>query len=447
MFIKGFTKDLRSEGVRFEIGKIYDTGITKEKLEIGTSTVFHFSDQLESVYREKIPDHHSLHFIQMSDFLGEKKKSILLTERFCEIEVLGDLITETDMPHYFGSNKIRIVREISQDELMQLLRKTEGNTGVSNIGTQNDGDFNIGDKNKGRYNIGDHNIGRSNIGAENRGDGNIGSNNTGDNNIGNFNCGDKNIGCYNSGDENIGEYNCGNENIGDKNEGNYNIGNHNTGHFNMGDGNSGVRNYGSFNVGCGNHGRHNIGDENDGEKQIGYQNCGHHNVGNYNDGYWNRGDSNTGNSNQGDDNCGSFNNGNRNSGKWNKCDRSTGFFNTQERTIMVFNQDSGMTFEECQNTDWYQALHSVPFRRIDYFTQRLKELRITLKEHPEITKFDYEKVSDFILKELKNYSMEKAYTEWWKCMTDENKQLIQTMPNFDKVLFKEITGIDVDVKE
>ena len=33
---------------------------------------------------------------------------------------------------------------------------------------------------------------------------------------------------------------------------------------------------------------------------------------------------------------------------------------------------------------------------------------------------------------------------WWGTLDDTDKQTIMSIPNFDKAVFKEITGIDVD---
>ena len=33
---------------------------------------------------------------------------------------------------------------------------------------------------------------------------------------------------------------------------------------------------------------------------------------------------------------------------------------------------------------------------------------------------------------------------WWHGLSDRQKAIITAIPNFDKVIFKEITGIDVD---
>ena len=33
---------------------------------------------------------------------------------------------------------------------------------------------------------------------------------------------------------------------------------------------------------------------------------------------------------------------------------------------------------------------------------------------------------------------------WWRGLSDHQKNIIVAIPNFDKAIFKEITGIDVD---
>lgn len=35
---------------------------------------------------------------------------------------------------------------------------------------------------------------------------------------------------------------------------------------------------------------------------------------------------------------------------------------------------------------------------------------------------------------------------WWGALDDADKQTIMSIPNFDKAVFKEITGIDVEVE-
>ena len=121
MKIKGFDKDLKCRGFQFEIGKTYDTGAKANEIKLCSNTVFHYCDSLE-----KVNAHYSC--------LNE-------SNRFCEIEVLGAEVTDGNK---FGSNKIKIVREIDGNELAMLKGLTNGNTGIFNSGNWNSGDWNSG---------------------------------------------------------------------------------------------------------------------------------------------------------------------------------------------------------------------------------------------------------------------------------------------------------------
>lgn len=291
MFIKGFDEELKCRGFQFEVGKTYDTGADDEELELCSDKVFHFCRNLEKVHR----------------FYSVNPKE---NNRFCEIEVLGGLIEDGEK---CGSNKIKIVREITGQELADLKGLKNGNTGL-------------------------------------------------------FNAGDCNTGDCNTGDCNTGSWNTGERNTGDCNAGDCNIGNGNTGNWNT---------------------------EN-----------------------WNTGNCNTGSKNTGD----------RNTGDWNTCNRSTGLFNTKERTITIFNKDSGLTWDEIVEKDWHIALNHGYFK---------------LTEWVEYTE---EEKKDSIIRQciggyLKKYTFKEACQNWWKSLSSEDKELIQTIPNFDKEIFEEITGI------
>lgn len=177
MYIKGFDKDLRCRGMQFEVGKEYSTGVADADISLCTNTVFHFCDSLKKVHT-----HYSV--IPEED------------NRFCEIEVLGALISDDTK---CGSNRIRIVREILGDELNIMRGLTNGNAGIFNSGDWNSGNFNSGDCNSGYINSGNRNSGNFNSGSRNSGDWNSGRCNSGSHNSGNWNSGDWNSGNYNSG--------------------------------------------------------------------------------------------------------------------------------------------------------------------------------------------------------------------------------------------------------
>ena len=187
MYIKGFDKDLRCRGMQFEVGKEYSTGVADADISLCTNTMFHFCDSLKKVhtYYSVIPEENN---------------------RFCEIEVLGALVSDDTK---CGSNRIRIVREILGDELNIMRGLTNGNTGIFNSGNWNSGKCNDGDFNSGNWNSGTWNSGNWNSGSHNSGDWNSGSRNSGD-----WNSGRGNSGSHNSGDWNSGDWNSGNCNSG-----------------------------------------------------------------------------------------------------------------------------------------------------------------------------------------------------------------------------------------
>ena len=297
MYIKGFDKDLKCRGFQFEVGKVYDTGYT-EGLELCSNTVFHFCDSLDKVH--------------------EYYSCIDEENRYCEIEVLGELIYNGNK---CGSNKIKILREITGEELDNLKGHKNGNTGL----------FNIGRNNSGYANSGDNNSGYLNSGNANSGDCNSGDNNSGDDNSG----------CNNSGD------------------------------------------------------------------------------------------GNSGNANSGDCNSGDNNSGNANSGDWNKCDGSNGIFCTEEPKIRIFDKDTDMTLNEFRKSKYGKALRSVKLK----LTEWIKYTEEEMKEN---------KNKRLIGGYLKEYSYKEACANWWIELTEENREIIKSIPNFDKEKFYEITGINID---
>ena len=132
MNIKGFDENLCCRGFQFEIGKEYK--IDSDELELCTDTVFHYCKSMQNV--------HYFYNVNVS--------------RFCEIEVLGEEVTDGEK---CGSNHIRIVREITGEELDELVGRVNGNTGIFNNGCWNSGNYNSGDCNSGRCNSGNWNSG------------------------------------------------------------------------------------------------------------------------------------------------------------------------------------------------------------------------------------------------------------------------------------------------
>jgi hypothetical protein len=305
-YYKGFDKDLKCRGMQFEIGKTYNTGAKDEDIELCSDTVIHFCDSVQGV--------HNYYSQRPDDF-----------NRVCVIKPLGKVVNDGDK---FGTNKIKIVREITGEELAHLRGLENGNTGVFNTGGWNTGGWNTGYRNTGNWNTG----------YRNTGDRNTGGWNTGDRNTGNWNTGDRNTGYRNTGNQNTGNRNTGNQNTGDRNTGDFNSVNH-----------------------------------------------------------------------------------------------STGFFNTMERTVTIFNKDSGMTYNEFIGSRFYSALCSAPFILTEWHEFTEDEM----KDSP---------IRQAIGGELIKHTYKEACMEWWKLLSNEAKETIQNIPNFDAKIFKEITGIDAELE-
>ena len=328
MKIKGMNRNMQCLGFQFEIGKEYKKDNNGRPLELCSDTVFHYCNSLQDV--------NGFYDVAAGD------------NRFFEIEVLGEEVTDGTK---YGSDHIKILREITGEELNILKGLINGNTGL-------------------------------------------------------FNSGHGNSGHWNSGDLNSGNRNSGNRNSGNRNSGHGNSGNRNSGHGNSGNRNGGHGNSGNWN-------------------------SGHGNSGDLNSGHGNSGNRNSGNRNSGHGNSGHWNSGHGNSGYGNKCNGSNGVFCTEEdANIRIFNKPSGMSLRDFCRSKYYDALCSAPFILIDW-------IEYTDEEKAE----DEEKA--LIGGYLKTYTMEEAWANWWSELTDENKEIIKSIPNFDTKIFKEITGIEV----
>ena len=191
-------------------------------------------------------------------------------------------------------------------------------------------------------------------------------------------------GYRNSGDFNSGDFNSGNRNSGDRNSGNFNSGDRNSDDFNSGDRNSGYRNSGNFN--------------------------------------------------SGDRNSGNFNSGNFNSGDWNKSSFNTGCFNTEEEKIRLFNKPSSWTYPDWLNSRARHLLNQIPKNVVEWVCSENMTDEEKVKYPSHETAGGYLKVLD----------EPDCAALWWGTLDDADKQTIMSIPNFDKAVFKEITGIDVE---
>ena len=188
------------------------------------------------------------------------------------------------------------------------------------------------------------------------------------------------------------------------------------------------------NTGKGCAGLCNSGNRNSGNRNSGDWNSGNWNSGNWNSGDWNSGNWNSGNRNSGNRNSGNRNSGNRNSGDWNNTNFSNGCFNTVEPTIHLFNKPSSWTYRDWLNSEARYLMNQIQGDILEwvYLSDMTDEEKAA---HPEA------ETTGGYLKELDN---SECAVIWWRSLDQRQKNVIMAIPNFDKAIFKEITGIDVD---
>ena len=281
---KVFKPDWTCRGFQYSVGKVFEEDITPICCKRG----FHFCTELKECF---------------------SYYSFNPNNKVAEVEALGDIDTEPNMNKHC-TNIIKIVRELSWEDVLKML-----NTGKANTGRCNTGNYNSG----------------------------------------NYNCGDWNSGNYNNG--------------------HYNSGSHNSGHWNKGDCNSG---------------------------------------------HWNIGSHNSGDSNRGD---------------WNKTNFSSGCFNTKELKILMFNKPSDWTLRDWCYSEAKNILKNIP-NNVLRWIQSDDMIDEEKEQHPEY------KTTGGYLKEMDN---SKCVQAWWDSLLDHEKDIIKSLPNFNAEIFKEITGIDVNI--
>ena len=147
---------------------------------------------------------------------------------------------------------------------------------------------------------------------------------------------------------------------------------------------------------------------------LGKGNSGNQNSGNYNSGYWNQGDYCT--------------------GDFNISNHETGCFCTKEHNIRIFDIETDMSFREWRNSHAYCLL-----TRINFSPSRwILEYDMTDEEkqsHPE-----YKTTSGY----LKVCNTNEAFIDWWRLLSDSEREVIKSIPNFNAEKFRKITGIIID---
>ena len=145
--------------------------------------------------------------------------------------------------------------------------------------------------------------------------------------------------------------------------------------------------------------------------------------------------SNSGSSNSGYRNSGDRNSGDSNSGDWNSGDRNSGVFCTDKNPkIKLFDKDSNLTYSDWRNSKARRIMDTCPYSYSDFIDSE----NMTDEEknkHPE-----HETIGGFIKTIVVTTEDKQA---WWDKLSEDEKQTIFDLPNFDAEKFKNCTGITV----
>ena len=148
----------------------------------------------------------------------------------------------------------------------------------------------------------------------------------------------------------------------------------------------------------------------------------------------NSGDGNSGNRNSGNRNSGYGNSGNRNSGDWNYSSYNSGCFNTEEHKIMLFDKPSDWTYQDWLNSEAHWILLGMP-KAVTTWVYACDMTDEEKAAHPEhVTTGGY----------LKKLDEKDVAQDYWNSLSENQKQVILSLPNFDKEKFYQCTGICVD---
>ena len=162
------------------------------------------------------------------------------------------------------------------------------------------------------------------------------------------------------------------------------------------------------------------------------------NTGGRNNGNWNTGGRNTGNWNTGNWNTGNWNTGNRNTGDWNTGNWNTGCFCTDKNPKMVlFDKASAWTYMDWIRSEARKILCRMPNYTTLAWTFSNEMTEAEKKEHPEHTTLGG------FLKEVTTTKEDRQ--AWWNSLSDDDKNEVLSIPNFDADKFEECTGIHTEL--
>ena len=101
----------------------------------------------------------------------------------------------------------------------------------------------------------------------------------------------------------------------------------------------------------------------------------------------------------------------------------------------MFNKPSDRTFEDWRYSEAKSILDNVP-NNVPIWIQSYDMTDEEKEQHPKY------KTTGGYLKEIND---SKCVQAWWDNLSDHEKNVIKSLPNFDAETFKEIIGIDVNI--
>ena len=121
-----------------------------------------------------------------------------------------------------------------------------------------------------------------------------------------------------------------------------------------------------------------------------------------------------------------------NSGYWNSGNWNSGLFNSEENPkLKMFNNMSDWTINDWNDSDARHIMNTCPYTHSDFIDK--SDMTDEEKEnHPE-----YKTIGGFV----KVFIVTKKEKEdWWNKLSDEDKDIIKSLPNFDFDIFRKCVG-------
>ncbi len=144
----------------------------------------------------------------------------------------------------------------------------------------------------------------------------------------------------------------------------------------------------------------------------------------------NDGKNNTGHSNTGDWNTGDWNTGDRNTGYSNTGDRNTGAFCTQDAPFPMFDKPSIWTEKDFINSQAYMLMR-------DSVNTKMWISENSMNDTEKAAHPSYTTAGGYV----KDIPFKEAFQNAWYNWSDRNRNAFTTLPNFDPVIFEQITGV------